>query len=194
MIDSCIMLRTSLYTAILLGCFIFFGIDPPSPAQSLHKPSRDEATKAIRSAAYEMMKAFLTQDVATFKRHSAKRTLELVSLTYEAARQDPRYQQELQNARITNADQFLGYFLQGVATQYLQAMPVSPEAAARHVANDSTVSFISDSEARITAGNNEVARARLVAKVWKIDLTDSLKKPVLKEVTDPALRAKIKSL
>ena len=140
------------------------------------------------------MKAFLTQDVATFKRHSAKRTLELVSLTYEAARQDPRYQQELQNAHITNADQFLGYFLQGVATQYLQAMPVSPEAAARHIANDSTVSFISDSEARITAGNNEVARARLIARVWKIDLTDSLKKPVLKEVNDPALRAKIKSL
>lgn len=140
------------------------------------------------------MKAFLTQDVASFKRHAAKRTLDLVGLVFEAARQDPRYQPELQNARITNPDQFLGYFLQGVATQYLQAVPLSPEAAARHVANDSTVSFVSDSEARITAGANEVARARLVGKVWKIDLTDSLKKPVLKEVNDPALRAKIKSL
>src|SRR5712692_12038934 len=84
------------------------------------KPSRDESTKAIRAAAYEMMKAFLTQDVATFKRHSAKRTLDLVGLVYEAAREDPRYQQDLQNARITNADQFLGYFLQGMANQYLQ--------------------------------------------------------------------------
>ena len=37
-------------------------------------PSRDKAEKAIRAAAYEMMKAFLTQDVTTFKRHSAKRT------------------------------------------------------------------------------------------------------------------------
>ena len=156
--------------------------------------SRDKAEKAIRAAAYEMMKAFLTQDVATFKRHSAKRTLDLVGLVFEAAREDPRYQQELQNARITNADQFLGYFLQGMATQYLQGMPVSPEAAARRVANDSTVSFISDSEARIVAGDSEVARAKLVAKQWKIDLTDSLKKAVLKEINNPVLRARIKSL
>jgi hypothetical protein len=188
------MVRRPLYTAILLGCFIFFSVDIPSAAQAQHKPSRDESTKAIRASAYEMMKAFLTQDVATFKRHSAKRTLDLVSLTYEAARQDPRYQQELQNAKITNADQFLGYFLQGVATQYLQNMPLSPEAAARHVANDSTVSFVTDSEARIMTGENEVAHARLVARVWKIDLTDSLKKAVLKEVNNPELRAKIKSL
>ena len=197
MVDSCDMssrARRTLYSAILQGCFLFLIVDSPSPAQSPHKPSRDESTKAIRASAYEMMKAFLTQDVATFKRHSAKRTLDLVRLTYEAARQDPRYQQELQNAKITNADQFLGYFLQGVATQYLQNMPLSPEAAARHVANDSTVSFVTDSEARIIAGENEVAHARLVARVWKIDLTDSLKKAVLREVTNPELRAKIKSL
>lgn len=186
------MLRRTI--AILVACFIFFSIDPPSPAQSQHKPSREEATKAIRATVYDMMKAFLTQDVATFKRHSAKRTLDLVSLTYEAARQDPRYQPELQNARITNADQFLGYFLQGVATQYLQAMPLSPEAAARHFASDSIVSFVSDSDARITTGANEVARARLAGRVWKIDLTDSLKKAVLREVNNPELRAKIKSL
>jgi hypothetical protein len=73
-------------------------------------------------------------------------------------------------------------------------MPLSPEAAARHVANDSTVTFVTDSEARIATGPNDVARARLAGKVWKIDLTDSLKKPVLKEVNDPALRARIKSL
>ena len=163
-------------------------------AQSNHKPSRDEATKAIRATAYEMMKAFLTTDVATFKRHSAKRTLDLVGLVFEAARQDPRYQPELEKAHITNADLFLGYFLQGAATQYLQSMPVAPEAAARHVANDSTVTFITDREARITAGTNEVARARMVGQLWKIDLTDSLKKPVLKEVSDPAIREKIKAL
>jgi hypothetical protein len=197
MVDSCNMTsgaRTPLYTAVLLGCFIFLIVASPSPAQSHHQPSRDESTKAIRAKAYEMMKAFLTIDVQTFKRHAAKRTLDLVSLVYEAARQDPRYQQELQNAHITNVDQFLGYFLQGVATQYLQNMPLSPEAAARHVANDSAVSFVTDTEARIMTGENEVARARLVARVWKIDLTDSLKKAVLKEVTNPELRAKIKSL
>jgi len=181
-------------SAVLLGCLIFASVAPASSAQSHHKPSRDEAEKVIRATAYEMMKAFLTSDVQTFKRHSAKRMLDLVSLVFEAARQDPRYQQELQNARITNADQFLSYFLQGMATQYLQTVPLSPEAAARRVANDSTVSFISDSEARIVAGDNEVARARLVARAWKIDLTDSLKKAVLKEVNDPAMRARIKSL
>ncbi len=179
---------------VLLICLILVAVTPASPPQSHHKPSRDEAEKLIRATAYEMMKAFLTSDVQTFKRHSAKRMLDLVSLVYEAARQDQRYQQELQNARITNADQFLGYFLQGMATQYLQTMPLSPEAAARRVANDSAVSFISDSEARIVAGDNEVARARLVARAWKIDLTDSLKKAVLKEVNDPAMRARIKSL
>ena len=141
-----------------------------------------------------MMKAFLTQDVATFKRHSAKRTLELIDLAYESARQDPVYQQELQKAHIANSAQFLNYFMQGMASQYLQAIPLSPEAAARRVANDSTVSFISDSEARIAVGDAGFARAKLVARVWKIDLTDWLKKAVLKEVKDPELRARIKSL
>jgi hypothetical protein len=186
--------RRALHTAILLGCFIFFSVAPSSPSQSHHKQSRDDSTKAIRATAYSMMKAFLTQDVATFKRHSAKRTLELVNLTFEAAREDSQYKQELQNARITNADQFLAYFLQGMATQYLQAMPLSPEAAARRVANDSIVAFISDGEAKISAGDSEVARARLVAREWKIDLTDWLKKAVLREVKDPELRARIKSL
>src|SRR6266404_8837051 len=177
--------------AVVLGWSILI---TPTALGLPDKPSRADSEKAIRKSAYEMMKAFLTQDVAIFKRHSAKRTLDLVGLVFEAAREDPRYQQELQNARITNADQFLGYFLQGMANQYLQAMSVSPEAAARRVANDSTVPFISDSEARIVAGDNEVARAKLVAKQWKIDLTDSLKKPVLKEINNPVLRAKIKSL
>lgn len=141
-----------------------------------------------------MMKAFLTQDVNNFKRHSAKRTLDLIDLAFEAARQDPLYQQELQKAHIANANQFLGYFLQGMANQYLQAMPISPEAAALKVANDSTVTFISDSEARIAFADSGFARAKLVARVWKIDLTDWLKKAVLKEVKDPDLRARIKSL
>src|SRR4030095_16067407 len=158
------------------------------------KPSRSESEKAIRQTAYEMMKGFLTQDVATFKRHSAKRTLDLIDLAYEAARQDPRYQQELQKAHIANADQFLGYFLQGMANQYLQAIPLSPEAAALRVSKDSTVTFDSDSQARIAVAASGFARARVVARVWKIDLTDWLKKAVLSEVKDPELRARIKSL
>jgi hypothetical protein len=101
--------------AILLSLLSQAGSSSLSSPQSHHKPSRDESTKAIRATAYSMMKAFLTQDVATFKRLSAKRTLQLVSLTFEAAREDSQYKQELQNAHITNADQFLGYFLQGMA-------------------------------------------------------------------------------
>jgi hypothetical protein len=73
-------------------------------------------------------------------------------------------------------------------------MPLSPEAAATRVANDSTISFVSDSEARIAAGDSGFARARFVARAWKIDLTDWLKKSVLKEIKDPELRARIKSL
>jgi hypothetical protein len=158
------------------------------------KPSRADAEMAIRKSAYEMMKAFLTQDVEVFKRHSAKRTLDLINLTYEAALKDPAYQQELQKARITNPDQFLSYFMLGLATQYLQAMPLSPEAAALKVANESTVSFLSDSEARIVVGNSGFARARVAAGMWKIDLTDWLKISVLKEVKDPELRARIQRL
>lgn len=141
-----------------------------------------------------MMKAFLTQDVATFKRYSAKRTLDLINLAYEAARQDQRYQQELQKAHINNGDQFLGYFMLGMANQYLQAVPLSPEAAAIRVSKDSAVSFVSDSEARIAVGDSGFARAKLSARAWKIDLTDWLKRAVLKEVKDPDLRARIKSL
>ena len=194
MVDSCIMLRKTLCITTLLGCFTFFSVDPPSLAQSPRKPSREEATKSIRATAYEMMKAFLTQDVGTFKKHAAKRTLDLVGLTYEAARNDSRYQTELQNAGVTNADQFLGYFMLGLATQYLQSVPMSPEAAAKHLGNDSMVTFVSDSAANIVFNNIEVAHARLAGKQWKIDLTDWLKKGVLKEVTDPAIRARIKSL
>jgi len=186
--------KTPAVTAICLVWLILTSVALLTPAQSRHNSSRDESTTAIRKSAYEMMKAFLTQDVATFKRHSAKRTLDLIDLAYEAARQDPVYQQELQKAHITNAAQFLSYFMLGMANQYLQAMPLSPEAAALKVANDSTVSFISDSEARIAVGDSGFARARLVARVWKIDLTDWLKKAVLKEVKDPDLRARIKSL
>jgi hypothetical protein len=177
--------------AIVLGWLILITIVALGLPE---KPSRAESEKAIRKSAYEMMKAFLTQDVPTFKRHSAKRTLDLIDLAYEAARQDPLLQQELQKAHITNSDQFLSYFMLGMANQYLQAMPLPPEAAAIRVANDSTVSFISDSEARIVVGDSGFARARLVARVWKIDLTDWLKKAVLEEVKDPELRARIKSL
>jgi len=186
--------KTPAVTALCLVWLIHTSAALLTPAQSRHKTSQDESTTAIRKSAYEMMKAFLTQDVATFKRHSAKRTLDLINLAYEAARQDPVYQQELQKAQIANANQFLSYFLQGMANQYLQAIPLSPEAAALKVANDSTVTFISDSEARIALGDSGFARAKLVSRVWKIDLTDWLKKAVLKEVKDPDLRARIKSL
>jgi hypothetical protein len=160
----------------------------------IQNPVRAESEKTIRKSAYEMMKAFLTQDVAVFKRHSAKRTLDLINLTYEAAREDAAYQQELAKAQITNADQFLSYFMLGMATQYLQAMPLSPEAAATKIANDSTVSFVNDSEARIVMGNSGFARAKLAARVWKIDLTDWLKPSILKEVKNPELRARIQRL
>lgn len=188
------MSRKSLYITILLGCLIFFSVDASMLAQTPRKPSREEATKVIRATVYEMMKAFLTQEVATFKKHAAKRTIDLVGLTYEAAQKDPRYQGELQNAGVANADQFLGYFMLGLSTQYLQTMPLSPEAAAKHAANDSTVTFASDSLANIVVNNVEVAHARLAGKQWKIDLTDWLKKGVLREITDPAIRARIKSL
>src|SRR5438034_11596533 len=128
--------------AVIMGLSFLITITAPGFPE---KPSRAESEKAIRASAYEMMKAFLTQDVATFKRHSAKRTLDLIDLAYEAARQDPLLQQELQRAHITNSDQFLGFFMQGMANQYLQDMPLSPEAAAIRVSKDSTVSFISDS-------------------------------------------------
>lgn len=186
--------KTPAVTAICLVWMILTSVAPLTPSQSRNKTSRVESENAIRKSAYEMMKAFLTQDIPTFKRHSAKRTLDLINLAYEAACQDPVYQQELQKARITNSDQFLSYFLLGMANQYLQALPLSPEAAARRVANDSTVSFISDSEARIAVGDSGFARARLVARAWKIDLADWLKKTVLEEVKNPELRARIKSL
>src|SRR5258706_6042500 len=137
--------------AVVLGLSFLITITAPGFPE---KPSRAESEKAIRASAYEMMKAFLTQDVATFKRHSAKRTLDLIDLAYESARQDPVYQQELQKAHIANSEQFLGYFMLGMANQYLQAMPLSPEAAAIQVSKNSTVSFISDSDARITVGDS----------------------------------------
>jgi len=165
-----------------------------SPAISQRKTTRAQAENAIRASIFETMKAFLTGDIKTLKQRVAKRTLDLVDLVYEAAREDPLLQSELRTARITNADEFLRFFMQGMANQYLQAAPISPEQAARRVANDSVLSFTGDSEARIIVGDAEFARAKLVAKAWKIDLTESLKKAVLKEVKNPEMRARIKSL
>src|SRR5258705_2013577 len=122
--------KATVTAAVVLGLTLLLTIPAPGLTD---KPSRAESEKAIQASAYEMMKAFLTQDVSTFKRHSAKRTLDLIDLAYEAARQDPVYQQELQKARIANSEQFLGYFMLGMANQYLQAMPLSPEAAALQV-------------------------------------------------------------
>lgn len=180
--------------AILFIYWINAGAAPATARQSQNKALRDQATTAIRAASYEMMKAFLTVDARTFKQRAARRTLQLVSLVYEAARVDPRFQEELRTARINNPDEFLTYFLQGMANRYLQDAPLSPEAAARKAVDASVISFISASEARIMVGDSEFARAKLVAKEWKIDLTETLKKPVLKEITDPVMRAKIASL
>src|SRR5215813_10763221 len=88
---------------VLLICSSIANPSPARAVQAQHKPSRDDSTQAIRATAREMMKAFLTVDVATFKRHSAKRTLDLVGLVFQAAQQEPRYQQEMQKANITNA-------------------------------------------------------------------------------------------
>lgn len=140
------------------------------------------------------MKALLTGDVKTVKRLSAPRTLDLISLVYEAAREDPRLREDLRNARVTNPDEFLRFFMQGIANQYLQAAPMQPEQAARKVANDAVISFANQSEARIVVAGSDFARARLAAREWKIDLADSLKKAVLREVKNPEMRARIKSL
>lgn len=163
-------------------------------AVSQSRASRDQAEQAIRASIFETMKAFLTGDVKTLKQRSAKRTFDLINLVYEAARQDPRMQEDLRRARITNADEFLRFFITGMASQYLQAAPMPPEQAARSLLKDAVVSFTSDSEARILVRDSGFARARLVGREWKIDLADSLKNAVLNEVKDPEMRVRIKSL
>ena len=189
------MRRIAFATAVLVaGWSVFAFALGAGPAAFQSKASRDQSEQAIRASIFETMKAFLTVDVKALKQRSTKRTLDLVRLVYEAARGDPRLQEELRSARITNADEFLRFFMQGMANQYLQASPMPPEQAARRVAHDAVLSFASDSEARIIVGDSEFARAKLVAREWKIDLTDSLKKAVLNEVKNPEIRARIKSL
>lgn len=187
-------IRAVAAAAILLGCSIFSSEAAVRQPQARNKISREQASIAIRQSAYEMMKAFLTVDARTFKQRASRRTLQLVTLVFEAARVDPKFQDELRNARITNPDEFLTYFLQGMANRYLQSIPLSPEAAARKAVDAAVISFVNDSEARILVNDSEFAGAKLVAKEWKIDLTETLRKPVLKEINDPVMRAKIASL
>jgi hypothetical protein len=178
---------------MVFWCSSLASVSLALPPVSQNKPSRAQAEKAIRTSIFETMKAFLTGDIKTLKQRTAQRTLDLVNLVYEAAREDPDLQNELRNARISNPDEFLRFFMQGMANQYLQAAPMAPEQAATRVAKDAVVSFISDSEAKIIVAGSEFAGAKLVAKAWRIDLTDSLKKAVLKEVKNPEMRARIKS-
>jgi len=185
---------TILLACSIFSCSIFNCEASVRPPQARNKISREQASAAIRQSAYEMMKAFLTVDARTFKQRASRRTLQLVTLVFEAARVDPKFQDELRTARITNPEEFLTYFLQGMANRYLQSVPLSPEAAARKAVDASVISFVNDSEAKILVGDSEFAGAKLVAKEWKIDLTETLRKPVLKEITDPVMRAKIASL
>jgi hypothetical protein len=168
----------------------------PSSLQAIaqNKTSRDQSTNAIRESIFQTMKAFLTGDVKTLKRLTAQRTLDLINLVYEAAREDPGLREDLRKARVTNSDEFLRFFMQGIANQYLQAAPMQPEQAARKVANDAVISFTNQSEARIVVGESDFARAKLAFRDWKIDLADSLKTPILREVKNPEMRARIKSL
>lgn len=165
---------------------IFFISACPVAAQS-----RADAEKAIRRAAYETTKAFLTANVKNFRQNVTERSISVFRSTFDLFRQDAKYKDEMQRAGVTSFDQFLEYIMLGMSSRL--AGPLAPDKAAEKISAESQTSFISNGEAKILFNNSEFARARLIGAQWKIDLTSTIKRILLEEVEDPQMKAKIKN-
>jgi hypothetical protein len=158
----------------------------PSAAQS---PADSE--KAIRRAAYETTKAFLSANVRLFKQNVTDRSISVLRSTFDLFQQNPKSKSELQRAGVASFDQFLEYIMLGMAPRL--AGPLAPDKAAEKISGESQISFINKAEAKILFNNSEFARARLSRAQWKIDLTATIKRILLEEVEDPQMKARIKT-
>ena len=148
----------------------------PSP-QGAVSPARTEAEKAIRVSLYEIAVASQTGDAKTFKKYAAQRTLKFYDALIEELFKNQKIKEQMGRAKVTNGDSFIDLTYRGVA-QRTSATPRSKiEEYARGYSSVPLI-FVSDTEAK---ADNGTGTPRIVreADLWKVDITESLKKGLL---------------
>jgi hypothetical protein len=179
---------------MLFVCFGFAGLTA-SAQEASRSPvsSRQESETAIRAAVYESALAAATGNLQLYRKHVARRTLELNRLVFEGLREIPDGKEMLAENKFDTADKFFdAMFVQG-ASQYAKFSREELEQRARTQASGS-LTFLNEGEAVLQVGSSSL---RLVYedKEWKVDETESSKELFLKTFPfTEQTRAKIQKL
>ncbi|CAN5455551.1 hypothetical protein BH20ACI3_BH20ACI3_23920 [soil metagenome] len=157
-----------------------------------HRDETNKADEAIRRALYENALATLNRDVKEYKRVTAKRTLDLYDLVLNELRKDAKARKAFDAAGMTTSDKFLEMVFSRAKSDLPAPYPKeSLEKMARRGAENNTITFLSDSQAKIE-GQYGLLKAVLEGNEWKIDGTEIMKAFFLRTLLLPSeSRAKI---
>ena len=161
--------------------------------QSPSQQSREQSEPLIRTALYETALSSLTGDIKLYRRHVARRTLELNRLVFEGMKEVPDYAEMLAENKLDTPDKFLDMmFVQG-ASQYAKLSRNEMEQRA-HAQADGPLTFLNDQEVVLQFGGSTL-RIVYEDKEWKVDEVESSKKFFLQNFQfKPETRAKIEKL
>jgi len=187
-------MKSYLRLMALFACFGFAGLAASAQETSTSPASsRQESETAIRVAVYESALASATGNLPLYRKHVARRTLELTRLVFEGLREIPDGKEMLAENKFDTADKFFdAMFVQG-ASQYAKFSRAELEERARAQSSGS-LTFLNDGEAVLQVGGSTL-RIVYEDKDWKVDETESSKELFLKTFPFTAeTRAKIQKL
>jgi hypothetical protein len=148
--------------------------------QTASSPGRAEAEKAARGALYEMSLATQGGDAAKFKKFAAQRTLGLYDRVFSELETNPKVKEQLMQAGVTSGEKLLELGLRAVAKR---AAGVPAEKLQEYAREQAAIplTFNGDKEA---TGETQAGPLKLVLEKgeWKIDVTETLKKPLLQSL------------
>ena len=177
----------------LLSLFCLASLWSLTYAQSPTAPSRQESEPLIRTAIYETALSTFNGDIKLYRRHIARRTLELGRLVFEGLQELPDDRELLKENGLDTAEKFFdAMFVQG-ASQYGKLSRDDKEQRARAQSNGQLV-FLNDHEVILQFADSTL-RIIYEDKEWKVDETEASKELFLKnfEFTEKS-RAKIQKL
>lgn len=155
--------------------------------------SQQAAEPLIRNALYESALSAFTGDVKMYRRHVARRTMELNRLVYEGLRELPEEREMLDQNKLDTLDKFFDKMFVDGAAQHASLSRAEMEQRARTQSNGSLV-FLNDQEAILQFAGNSL-RVVFEDQAWKVDETELSKQFLLKSFPfTAATRAKIEKL
>jgi hypothetical protein len=142
-------------------------------------PAREhaEAEKAVREALYEMSLATQGGDAAKFKKYATQRTLGLYDLIFSELATNPKIKEQLSQSGITSGEKLLESGMRAVAKRAAGVPAEKLQEYAREQAA-TPLTFKDDKEA---TGQTQAGPFKVVLEkdVWKVDLTEILKKSLV---------------